>query len=73
MSFEEAVKRLDEIVKKMEDLELDLNESLALFEEGMRLSRMCSRRLDEAEHRLEQLLEGEDSQPTVVPLEGGPK
>ncbi len=73
MTFEEGLKRLDEIVRKMEDLELPLDESLKLFEEGVRLSRMCSKRLDEAEHKIEQLLEDQDGKPVVVPVEEAAK
>lgn len=69
MTFEDAMKRLEEIVKKMEGLEMGLDESLLLFEEGIHLSRICSRRLDEAEHRLEQLVEGGDGKGEIVPVE----
>ncbi|MGE5485189.1 MAG: exodeoxyribonuclease VII small subunit [Ignavibacteriales bacterium] len=69
MTFEEGMKRLDEIVRRMEDTELGLDESLRLFEEGVRLSRICSKRLDEAEHKIEQLLEGKDGRPCVAPVE----
>jgi len=70
MSFEEALGKLEEIVRRLEGPELGLDESLRLFEQGMRLARACSRKLDEAEHRIEQLLEGPDGRAVVVPLEG---
>lgn len=54
--FEEALERLEEIVKKMEAGDLSLEESLAAFEEGVRLSRFCADRLDEAERKVEILL-----------------
>jgi exodeoxyribonuclease VII small subunit len=59
--FEDALSKLEEIVRKMELGELTLDESLASFEEGIRLARLCSRKLDEAERRIEILLtkEGE--------------
>src|SRR5579871_6057120 len=55
-SFEVAIKRLNEIVQTLERGELPLEESLRLFEEGVKLSRMSQTRLDAAEKRVEQLL-----------------
>jgi len=54
--FEAALERLEEIVKKMESGDLSLEESLTAFEEGIRLSRFCADRLDEAERKVEILL-----------------
>ncbi len=54
--FEDALAKLEEIVRKMEQGELTLDESLASFEEGIRLARLCARRLDEAERRIDILL-----------------
>lgn len=54
-SFEDALKRLEEIVQRMEGGDLKLEDSLGLFEEGVRLTRVCSRRLDEAEKKIELL------------------
>ena len=48
-SFEAQLKRLEEIVKSLEGGQLALEESLKLFEEGVRLSRQCHERLGEAE------------------------
>jgi exodeoxyribonuclease VII small subunit len=58
--FEEALERLEEIVKKMESGDLTLDESLKAFEEGIRLSRLCAQRIDEAERRVEILLKTQD-------------
>ncbi len=58
--FEEALKELEEIVRKMESGDLTLEKSLESFEEGVRLSRFCSKRLDEAERRIEILLKNEE-------------
>src|ERR1700722_815303 len=55
-SFEVAIKRLTEIVQTLERGELPLEESLRLFEEGVKLSRVSQQRLDAAEKRVEQLL-----------------
>jgi len=58
--FEEALGRLEDIVKKMEAGDMTLEESLKAFEEGIKLARLCSRRLDEAERRVEVLLKEEE-------------
>jgi exodeoxyribonuclease VII small subunit len=58
-SFEEALKRLEEIVQLMESGDLTLEDSLGLFEEGVRLTRVCSQRLDEAEKKIEVLTRDE--------------
>ena len=55
-SFEDAIKRLTEIVHTLERGDLPLEESLRLFEEGVKLSRLSQDRLDKAEKRVEQLL-----------------
>lgn len=55
-SFETAIKRLTEIVQTLERGDLPLEESLRLFEEGVKLSRVSQERLDGAEKRVEQLL-----------------
>lgn len=55
-SFETAIKRLTEIVQTLERGDLPLEESLRLFEEGVRLSRVSQDRLEQAEKRVEQLL-----------------
>ncbi len=54
--FEEALDKLEEIVKRMEAGEMTLEESLKAFEEGIRLSRLCAKKLDEADRRVEILL-----------------
>jgi len=59
--FEEALGRLEEIVRRMETGDMGLEESLKAFEEGIKLARVCSRKLDEAERRVDILLkQGED-------------
>ncbi|OGP34152.1 MAG: exodeoxyribonuclease VII small subunit [Deltaproteobacteria bacterium GWC2_65_14] len=55
-SFEEALSGLEEIVAKLESGETRLEESIRLFEEGMRLSAVCQKRLDEADRKIELLL-----------------
>ncbi len=60
MSFEKKLNRLEEIIQKMEGGELALDESLKLFEEGVKLSRECNKELSEAEQKVK-LLVGVDS------------
>ena len=55
-SFEEALDRLEAIVRRLESGEVSLEQSLRDFEEGVRLSRLCSARLDEAERKVSLLL-----------------
>jgi len=70
VSFEQSMERLSVIVKKLEGGELPLEQSLQLFEEGVRLSRMAQQRLDSAQQRIERLLTV-DSQgrPRTAPFE----
>ena len=53
-SFEAALKKLESIVQRLEQGELPLEESLTLYEEGIRLSRLCHAKLEEAEGTLKQ-------------------
>lgn len=55
MDFEKKLKRLEEIVNRMEKGDLALDESLQLFEEGVRLSRECQKRLAEADEQVKKL------------------
>ena len=55
-NFEEAIKRLEEIVGDLEKGEIPLDETLSLFEEGIKLSRFCREKLDEAEKKIDILL-----------------
>jgi len=56
MDFEKRLTRLEEIVQKMEKGDLALEESLKLFEEGVRLSRECHQQLSEAEVKVKKLV-----------------
>lgn len=55
MTFEEAAGRLEEIVRRLEEGEVPLEESIRLYEEGMKLGAMCRRILDEADQRIRKL------------------
>jgi len=68
-SFETAIKRLTEIVQVLERGEIPLEESLRLFEEGVKLSRVSQQKLDSAEKRVEQLLAvDEQGRPRTQPF-----
>ena len=69
MSFEDSVKRLDEIVKLLERGDAPLSESLKLFEEGMKLANNCSKQLDKAEQAVVKLTKTADGSPAESPLE----
>lgn len=69
-TFEQAVKRLSEIVQALEKGDLPLEESLRLFEEGVKLSRASQGQLDAAQKRVEELLGFErDGRPRTAPFE----
>ena len=56
MNFEKKLTRLEEIVQKMESGEISLDDSLKLFEEGVKLSRECNKELNEAEQKVQKLV-----------------
>ena len=60
MRFEEALKKLEKIVEELEDGNLPLEESLEKYEEGMRLSKVCAKKLELAKKKVEILLKAED-------------
>jgi exodeoxyribonuclease VII small subunit len=67
--FEEALNKLEKIVSKLEKGDIPLEESLKLFEEGIRLSRLCNQKLDEAEQRVEILLKDKEGVLKAQPFE----
>lgn len=60
-SFEDSIRRLGEIVEALENGELPLEDSLRLFEEGVKLARASQAKLDGAEKRVEELLSVDES------------
>ncbi len=66
-SFEKNLERLDAIVQQLEDAELPLEKALQLYEEGMKLSELCHKQLEEAEGRVEILMKKAGSSPARVP------
>ncbi len=66
--FEAAIAELESVVKKLEDGDLPLEQSLALYERGVQLSRFCHARLEDAERRIEILGERGDLKPAPPSL-----
>lgn len=67
--FESALARLEDIVHQIETGELSLEQSLKLFEEGVKLARLCTARLEEAERKVDILLKDKDGKISAVPFE----
>ncbi|HEX8286340.1 MAG TPA: exodeoxyribonuclease VII small subunit [Pyrinomonadaceae bacterium] len=68
-NFEGQLASLERIVRELERGDLPLEQSLELFEQGVKLSRECQERLNEAERRIEVLLRGGDGATIAVPFE----
>lgn len=64
LSFEEALRRLEAIVRQLETGDAPLEQAIALYEEGQRLKAHCEARLADAEARIRQLAIGPDGRPT---------
>ena len=69
MKFEEALKRLERIVEELENGSLPLDESLEKYEEGIRLSKACSKKLEVARKKVEILLKNEDGSVELKPFD----
>lgn len=67
--FEISLKKLEEVVKRLEGGELSLEESLKAFEEGVRHAAICSKKLNEAERKVEVLLKRKDGSLAKEPFE----
>jgi exodeoxyribonuclease VII small subunit len=67
--FEAALARLEEIVKELEKGDLPLEQSLKLFEEGVKLSRICNKQLEDAERKVEILLKDRAGTISAQPFE----
>ena len=59
IKFEKAMTRLESIVEELERGDLNIDKSLEIFEEGIKMSRVCSKKLNEAEAKIEKLMKGE--------------
>lgn len=72
MSFEEALRSLEDVVRRLEGGEVPLDESIALYERGEALRRHCQARLDAAQERIEKIVAGPDGKPTgTAPFDAG--
>lgn len=71
MSFEEAMKALEGVVRDLESGNVELEKSIALYEQGARLKAHCEKKLKEAEEKVAKITLGPDGQPTgTTPVEG---
>ncbi len=68
-SFESSLEALERIVRDLEQGELPLEKSLELFEQGVKLSRECQERLNQAERRIEILMRDNQGRPSARPFE----
>ena len=72
MSFEDALRALEDVVRRLETGEVPLEESISLYERGEKLRNHCQARLDAAQGRIEKIVAGPDGKATgTVPFEGG--
>jgi exodeoxyribonuclease VII small subunit len=71
LSFEEAMKALEEVVRALESGNVELEKSIALYEQGAKLKAHCEKKLKEAEEKVAKITLGPDGQPTgTTPVEG---
>lgn len=71
LSFEEAMKQLEEVVRALESGNVELEKSIALYEQGAKLKAHCERKLKEAEEKVARITLGPDGQPDgATPVEG---
>lgn len=69
MTFEQQITRLEELVSALEQGDVQLADSLALFEEGTKLIAACTKQLDQAEQQVVKLMKGPDGAPVELPFE----
>ena len=69
MKFEEALKKLEKIVDDLERGDLSLDEALEKYEEGIRLSKLCAKRLEAAKKKVEILVKSEDGSIELKPFD----
>ena len=69
VGFEDALKRLEELVERMESGEMDLDAMVGSFEEGQRLIQFCTQKLNEVERRIETLVKDGAGTETAAPFE----
>ncbi len=64
MSFEDALRALEDVVKRLEGGDVPLDESIGLYEQGEKLRQHCQARLDSAQARIEKIVAGADGKAT---------
>ncbi len=69
LSFEAALKELEDIVARLEQGQVDLEDSIALYERGQKLKAHCETKLKAAEGRLEKIVQGPGGKTTVEPMD----
>ncbi|MBI1822878.1 MAG: exodeoxyribonuclease VII small subunit [Nitrospirae bacterium] len=69
LKFEEAMSRLEEIVKSLEKGDLPLDKAMASFEEGVTLSKICMKHLEEADRKVEILIQNKDGEKQTAPFQ----
>jgi len=69
LNFEEAMLSLEDIVRKLENGGLSLDESLSAFEEAVKLVKLCNEKIEAAEHKVKMLVENADGVITDVPFD----
>lgn len=69
LTFEEALKRLEDVVDTLESGEVPLEKAIDLFQDGMLLSQVCGQKLDKVEQKIETLLEESDGRLIVKPID----
>ena len=67
MSFEEALAELETIVRQLEQGDVELEKSIAIYERGAELKKHCEARLNSAELKVEQIVQGSDGTPKTEP------
>ena len=72
MDFEDALRALEDVVRRLEGGDVPLEESIGLYERGEQLRRHCQARLDAAQARIEKIVQGPDGKATgSVPFDAG--
>ena len=68
IKFEKAMNRLENIVDELERGDLDIDKSLEIFEEGIKMSRLCTKKLNEAEAKIQKLTKDKKGELIAVPF-----
>jgi exodeoxyribonuclease VII small subunit len=69
-TFEQAMKQLEQIVQDLESGDMPLEKAIKTFEDGIQLSKFCSKKLDETEKRITILMQGSDGKLSEAPFSG---